>query len=73
MKFEISEQWGIRYRALMKRFRDQHGDLTAQSLIAIGEAIFNAVDRQGPQVKDVSLLSVRPLKKQVVVNKSKYQ
>ncbi len=56
MKFEISEQWGIRFRALMKRFRDRHGDLTAQSLIAIGETIFSAVDRQGPNVKDVVII-----------------
>ena len=56
MDFTITDQWAARFGRLMKRFRDKHGDLTQQSLIAIGEAIFSAVDRQGPNVKDVVII-----------------
>lgn len=56
MDLKIEGQWGIRFRALMKRFNDTEGRLTQNSSTAVMEAIFNAVDRQGPIVKDVVLI-----------------
>ena len=73
MNLAISDQWAARFGKLMKRFGDTEGKRTQESIIAIMEAIFSAIDRQGPNVKDVVLIVGTPSKqkggrKQVVIS-----